>query len=55
MFPNAPDKYRKVNAEMDKELVWYRTEIEKRFNKSELKNFLIADNIIAKAAAGVEQ
>ena len=49
MFPKEPEKYRRVNPEMDKELVWYRTEIENRFNKSESKNYLLVDNIITKA------
>ena len=35
-YPGDPNKYRKVNTDMDKELVWYRTEIEKRFAKSEM-------------------
>lgn len=30
---------------MDKELSWYRQEIEKRFEKSELKNWTIAANV----------
>ena len=45
LFPNDPNKYRKVNIAMDKELVWYRTEIEKRFQKSELKSYKLAENV----------
>ena len=45
MFPNDPGRYRKVTVAMDKELVWYRAEIEKRFQKSELRNFKIVENI----------
>lgn len=45
MFPNDPSKYRKVNIAMDKELVWYRTEIDKRFQKSELKSYKLAENV----------
>ena len=39
MFPNEESKYRYVNEKMDKELVVYRKEIERRFNKGEMKNY----------------
>ena len=45
MFPNDPNKYRKMNIAMDKELVWYRAEIEKRFQKSELRSYKLDENI----------
>lgn len=38
-YPNDPNQYRKVNPTMDHELNWYRTEIEKRFKKSELRRY----------------
>ena len=39
MFPNDKSKYRYVNEKMDRELVIYRKEIERRFNKGEMKHY----------------
>ena len=36
MFPNDKSKYRYVNDKMDRELVIYRKEIERRFKKGEM-------------------
>ena len=41
LYPNDPSKYRRVNKAMDKELVWYKTEIEKRFAKSTCANWVM--------------
>ena len=41
MYPNDPSRYRRVNKAMDKELVWYKEEIEKRFIKSECRDFVM--------------
>ena len=36
-YPNDPSKYRRVNQDMDKELVHYKKEIESRFKKSDMR------------------
>lgn len=41
LYPNDPSKYRRVNKNMDKELVWYKGEIEKRFAKSSCKGYVL--------------
>ena len=41
MYPRDPSKYRRVNQAMDKELIWYKTEIEKRFARSQTKDFVM--------------
>jgi len=40
-FPNDPSKYRRVNLAMDQELVWYKTEIEKRFAKASTQSYIM--------------
>ena len=37
--PDDPSQYRRVNKVMDKELIWYKTEIEKRFAQSTCKDY----------------
>ena len=41
-YPDDPSKYRRVNQSMDSELVWYKTEIEKRFMQGELRDYIMA-------------
>lgn len=40
-YPDDPSQYRRVNTTMDKELIWYKGEIEKRFLKSEYRNYVL--------------
>ena len=39
MYPKDVAKYRYVNETMDKELVLYRREIERRFGRSEMQDY----------------
>ena len=39
MFPNEETKYRYINEKMDRELIIYRKEIERRFRKGEMQHY----------------
>ena len=40
-YPNNPSKYRRINKQMDEELKWYRSEIERRFVLSNMRNYVM--------------
>ena len=40
-YPYNPGKYRRINKQMDEELKWYRSEIERRFKLSEMRDYVM--------------
>ena len=39
MYPSNPEMYRHVNLSMEKELILYKREIERRFRRSEMRDY----------------